>query len=119
MTRWVARATLLLAAGLRLWSADLMSLATLSDREKVQFLASARVVSIAGITHGVTKPLKAKLANGQGAHDAQIQRVELEMPDFFGSDGTRVPMRDSWKFNVAAYKIDRLLGMNMVPVTIA
>ena len=118
MTRWVARCTLLLVVGLRLWSADSGNLATLSDQQKEQFLATARLVSVAGISHGVTKPLKAKLTSEQGTHDAQIQRVEVDMPDFFGSDGTRLPMRDSWKFNVAAYKIDRLLGMNMVPVTV-
>jgi hypothetical protein len=119
MTRSVVRFTLLLVVGWRLGAADPARLATLSDHQKEEFLASARIVSVAGISHGVTKPLKAKLANEQGAHDAQIQRVELRMPDFFGSEGTRVPMRDSWKFNVAAYKIDRLLGMNMVPVTVA
>jgi hypothetical protein len=26
--------------------------------------------------------------------------------------------KDSWKFNVAAYKLDRLLALNMVPVTV-
>ena len=118
MTRWGARAALLLVAGLRLWSASSGSLATLSDQQKEQFLATARIVSVASISHGVTKPIKAKLASDQGTHDAQIQRVEVQMPDFFGSDGTRVPLRDSWKYNVAGYKVDRLLGMNMVPVTV-
>ncbi len=119
MTRWNARFAVLLLPGLLLWAADSRDLATLSDQEKEQFLAGARIVSVADINHGVTKPLRAKLMRDQLTHDAQIQRIDKELPDFFGSDGARVPMRDSWRFNVAAYKIDRLLGLNMTPVTVA
>jgi hypothetical protein len=32
--------------------------------------------------------------------------------------GTELNFRDTWKFNVAGYKLDRLLGMNMVPVSV-
>lgn len=93
--------------------------ASLSDAQQEAFLSSAKVVSTKSIDQGVTKPLRATLTDGALQHDAQIQRVDKELPDFFASDGTRVPMRDSWRFNVAAYKIARLLGLNMIPVSAA
>jgi hypothetical protein len=32
--------------------------------------------------------------------------------------GTELVFRDSWQYNVAAYKLDRLLGLNMIPATV-
>jgi hypothetical protein len=33
--------------------------------------------------------------------------------------GTEFNFRDSWTFNVAGYKLDRLLGLHMVPVSVS
>jgi hypothetical protein len=90
-----------------------------SDADKERFLRTAMIASAEEIDHGVTKPVKAKLVLSGVEHSAQIQTVDKELPDFFPQKGPPVPMRDSWRFNVAAYKVDRLLGLNMVTVTIA
>jgi hypothetical protein len=91
-----------------------------SDGEKEKFLASAAILSVEEIGHGVTKPLQARLSLGGVEHKAQIQSVDKELSDFFPRDGSRpIPMKDSWRFNVAAYKLDRLLEMKMVTVAIA
>ena len=89
-----------------------------SDDDKEKFLSSAKILSVTGIGHGVTKPLKAELALGETRHSAKIQVVEKDLPDFFGEDGKPIPMKDSWRFNVAAYKVDRLLGLKMATVVI-
>ena len=89
-----------------------------SDAQKEKFMLSAKIMSAAEIGHGVTHPVKVELSLGGVNHAASIQRVDKALPDFFASDGTRVPMRDSWRFNIAAYKLDRLLGMRMVAVTV-
>ena len=91
----------------------------LSDAQKEEFLTSAKIISTRGIDQGVTKPLLATLTDGTLRHDAQIQRVDKELPPFFGSDGPPVPMRDCWRFNIAAYRIARLLGLNTIPVSVA
>src|SRR5262245_31317107 len=77
------------------------------------------VASIQDIGEGVTKPIRAELSWKGVMHSAQIQRVDRPLPDFFGKDGSILPARDSWRFNVAAYRLDRLLQMNMVPVSVA
>jgi len=91
---------------------------TYSDAEKEKFLLSAKIVSASEIGHGVTHPVKVQMELAGVIHDASIQIIDKEMPDFFGTDGTRVSMRDSWRFNIGAYKIDRLLGLNMVAVAV-
>jgi hypothetical protein len=91
---------------------------TYSDAEKEKFLVSAKILSATDIGHGVTHPVKAHMELTGVVHDASIQVIEKALPDFFGPDGTRVPMWDSWRFNIGAYKIDRLIGLNMVAVAV-
>ena len=93
--------------------------ATWSDAEKEKYLKSAAIVSVEEIGHGVTKPIKAKLMLAGVEHAAKIQTVDKELPDFFGADNKPVPMRDSWRYNVAAYRMDRLLGLRMGTVEVA
>jgi hypothetical protein len=89
-----------------------------SDSEKETFLNLAKIVSVEQIGHGVTKPLKLKLDLNGVQHFGQIQIINKDLPDFVPKSGPSVPMKDCWRFNVAAYKVDRLLDLKMVPVTI-
>jgi hypothetical protein len=93
--------------------------ASYTDADREAFLLGGMVASIQDIGEGVTKPIRAELSWKGVMHSAQIQRVDRPLPDFFGKDGTVLPARDSWRFNVAAYRLDRLLQMNMVPVSVA
>ena len=88
------------------------------DAEKEKFMLSAKIVSAEEIGHGVTKPVKVQMEAGGVTHAASIQVVDKALPDFFASDGTRALSRDSWRFNIAAYRLDRLLGMKMVTVAV-
>lgn len=95
------------------------ALASLSDEEIEEFLRSADVIKTKTISKGITGSLRATLSNGRLTHDAQIQSVDESKREFQTAKGTEFNFRDSWSFNVAAYKIDRLLGLNMVPVSVA
>ncbi len=44
--------------------------------------------------------------------------IDESKREFRSDKGTEFNFRDSWIFNVAAYKIDRLLGLGMVPVSV-
>lgn len=90
-----------------------------SDADREAFLRGGMIVSARDIGEGVTKPIRAELSWKGVTHSAQIQRVDKALPDFFGKDGTILPARDSWRFNVAAYRLDRLLQLNMVPPAVA
>jgi hypothetical protein len=89
------------------------------DEDQEKFLKQATILAVKEIGHGVTKPLRAEMGLRETKHSAQIQSVNKDLPDFFGEDGKPVPMKDCWRFNVAAYKIDRLLGLRMGTVVVA
>ena len=93
--------------------------ASSTDADREAFLRGGTIGSVKDIGEGVTKPIQVELGWKGATHAAQIQRVDKALPDFFGQDGTILPMRDAWRFNIAAYRIDRLLHLNMVPVSVA
>jgi hypothetical protein len=107
-----------LAAGIPSGRAVAAGIDSYSDGEKENFLKLAKIVSVEQISHGVTRPMKVILELNGVRHLGQIQTVDKELPDFYPKSGPPVPMRDSWRFNVAAYKIDRLLDLKMAPVTV-
>jgi len=89
-----------------------------SDSDVEKFLQSARVLSSASIGQGVTKASRATLSLAGRVHDAQIQSISIKLNDLYDPAGNPVPWRDDYRHNVAAYKLDRLLGLNMVPPTV-
>ena len=92
--------------------------APLSDAEMEQFLLHAKVVKSKGASKGVTGSLRATLTDGKLTHDAHIQTIDEEKAQFQSDQGVEFNFRDTWRFNVAAYKLDRLIAMNMVPVSV-
>ena len=90
----------------------------LTDAEKEEFLGTAKVVNSRKVPVGVTQPDRATLSDGRLTHDAHIQTVDIYKPKIETTSGTEINFRDSYKYNIAAYKLDRLLGLNMVPVSV-
>ena len=93
--------------------------ATLTDAEIEQFLKSAKIVKTKGTKKGITGSTQATLSDGTTTHDAHIQTIDEQKREFRTEKGIEFDFRDSWTFNVAAYKLDRLIGLNMVPVSVA
>jgi hypothetical protein len=91
----------------------------LSDKQIEEFLLHAKVLKTRSAKKGITGSLRATLSDGTLTHDAQIQTVDEYQKQFVGATGTEFDFRDSWTFNIAGYQIDRLIGMNMVPVSVA
>jgi hypothetical protein len=92
--------------------------AALSTPEKVEFLKKARIIKADGTKLGITGTTHATLKNGNLTHDCGIQTIDVFKPRFESQTGTEFNFKDSYLFNLAAYKLDRLLGLNMVPVTV-
>ncbi len=89
---------------------------TYTDAQKEKFLTAAKIVALREIGHGVTKPVRAELEWNGVRHAGSFQVVDKELPDFFPPAAKPIPMKDSWRYNVAAYRVDRLLRLNMVAV---
>lgn len=91
----------------------------LTDAEMEDFLLHAKVTKTKNASKGITGSLHATLTDGKVTHDAHIQNIDERQQQFTGSSGgVEFDFRDSWTFNIAGYKVDRLIGMNMVPVSV-
>jgi hypothetical protein len=73
-----------------------------------EFLKTADIVKSEQISEGVTNPWKLYLKKGDIEKIAAWKNPDERHGDFV----------DSWKFEIAAYHIDKLMGLNMVPPTI-
>jgi hypothetical protein len=91
---------------------------TLSDPEIERFLLEGRITKTKSIGKGVTNSVRATLTEGTITHDAQIQVVDERKNTGPSSQGPELNFRDTWAFNIAAYKLDRLIGLNLVPVSV-
>ncbi len=90
----------------------------ISDAEKETFLRTARIVSRQTLTIGITRPDRATLTDGRLTHDAHIQTIDSSTRRYHPKKRRWVGLRESYRFNVAAYRLDRLLGLGMVPVSV-
>jgi hypothetical protein len=90
-----------------------------SDAEIEEFLLKAQVLKTKSTAKGITGSLQATLSDGRITHDAHIQMIDESKREFQTGKGTEFNFRDSWTFNIAGYKLDRLIGLNMVPVSVS
>jgi hypothetical protein len=90
----------------------------LTREQQEEFLRTAKFVEFKGAGKGITGSRRAKMTDGTITHWAHIQVVDEAKANFQGDRGTEINFRDSWKYNVAAYKLDKLLGLNMIPVSV-
>jgi hypothetical protein len=91
----------------------------LTDAQMEDFLLHAKVLKSKGISKGITGTVRATMTDGKITHDAHIQTIDERQQQFTGSGGgVEFDFRDSWTFNVAGYEVDRLIGMNLVPVSV-
>jgi hypothetical protein len=89
----------------------------LEGEEAEAFLRAARVVSRSPIGSGVTQSERLVLSDGTRQLRAAWKTVDLFKPGTTRfQDGTvEMDFRDSWKFELAAYELDKLLELGLVP----
>jgi len=92
--------------------------APLTRAQKEEFLLKAKIVKTQSAPKGVTNTVRATLDDGSLTHQASIQVIDEYKTKFETPTGTEINFKDTWKFNLAAYKLDQLLGLNMIPVTV-
>jgi hypothetical protein len=90
-----------------------------SDADKEAFLAQGKVVKVRGAGGGgISGALRATLRQGDVRHDALVQSIDEQRPFKELGRSVELDFRDSYRNNVAAYRLDRLLGLGMVPVSV-
>jgi len=102
----------------------LASLATASDetsltKEQIKhFLLTAKIIASKQSGKGITHPWRLTLSDGTITHDASFQGVnEFKSNIRFASGASELNFKDSYKYNIAAYSLAELLGIeDMLPV---
>lgn len=89
---------------------------TLAEQEA--FLKTAKVIRQRGVSKGITGTIQATLTDGRITHDASIQSIDEYHVEYKTPRGTEFNFRDSWRYNVAAYRLDRLLELGMIPPSV-
>lgn len=90
----------------------------LTDQQIELFLKKGKVVKTRGAGKGVTDSVRATLSDGTLTHDVHIQTVDERKSEFRTKQGLERDFRDSWEYNIAAYRLDRLLDLRIVPVSV-
>lgn len=124
MTRFFAR--LVTVSALSVFCGVAPGLATraqdapLSATQIREFLLTAKVVKHKGLGKGVTHPTRLTLTNGTLTHDAVFSSVDETVPIMrYASGRTELDFVDSYRYNIAAYRLAELLGLDgMMPVTV-
>jgi hypothetical protein len=94
-----------------------------SDRDRVteRFLEQARVVAREPVGEGITRPLRLTLALAGETRHAIFKTIdERRGGPTLDLDSHRIvtDFSDSWRYEVAAYRLDRAVGFGLVPVTV-
>jgi hypothetical protein len=90
----------------------------LTPSEMEAFLLQAEIVDIREAGGGVTGSQRATLTDGVLTHDVHIQSVDIMKPVFQAGRYTELNFKDTYRFNIAGYRLARLLGLNVVPMSV-
>ena len=89
----------------------------LTKEQIKQFLLTAKVVKSQEAKKGITQTLRLTLSDGTVTHDASFQKIDEHKPRMELASGTELGFVDSYKYNIAAYQLAELLGLDdIVPV---
>jgi hypothetical protein len=92
----------------------------LSEGQIKEFLRTAKVIANKQTSKGITSPYRLTLTDGTITHDAGFNYVDIaKTREIFNDGRTEMNFKDSYKYDIAAYELAKLLGLgDMMPVTV-
>jgi hypothetical protein len=91
---------------------------TLTSEQMEVFLLKGRISSQRDTGVGVTNSRRATLTDGQLTHDAHIQTVDEAKPVFEAGRHTELNFKDTYRYNIAGYRLAKLIGLTSVPMSV-
>ncbi|HEV2728721.1 MAG TPA: hypothetical protein VGV15_01705 [Terriglobales bacterium] len=92
---------------------------TVLTKEQIkEFLLTAKIVAAKESSKGVTHPARLTLSDGKMTHEASYQAIDEHKANVqLASGRTEMNFVDSYKYNIAAYALAEMLGVeDMLPV---
>jgi hypothetical protein len=87
--------------------------------EAEEFLRTARLVASEPVGEGITRPDRVTLADDRRTARALWKTIDVHKAGQQRmAAGYEIDFRDSWKNEVAAYELDKMLGLGLVPPTV-
>ncbi len=91
----------------------------LTAEQQREFLLNAEVIRGRQLNEGVTRSYRLTLSDGKIEHDAHFQSISERRSSKQLSRGTEMNFVDSYLYNIAAYELAKLIGLDdMLPVTV-
>ncbi len=89
-----------------------------TEEQKIDFMQHAKVIASKPEKKGKSNALHLTLSDGKVTYDASFQAIDEKKVQGPGPNGgTELNFRDYWGYDIAGYRIAKLLGMDdMVPV---
>ena len=115
---FVVVATLSLTASSLAGQSKATTTSQLTPADMETFLQKARIMAKRDAGSGVTGSLRVTLSDGKLTHDAHVQSVDIAKPVFEAGQHTELNFKDSYRFNIAAYRLAQLLEINTVPMSV-
>lgn len=90
---------------------------TLDEAAIRELLLTGRITRIKTLSKGITRPRRVTLTDGVVTQDAVFQSIDEAKPvERFTGGRVEIDFRDSYHFNIAAWELARLVGLQaMVP----
>jgi len=90
----------------------------LTFEQQEEFLRTAKIIRERTLSQGVTNSKRVTMTNGVITHDAQVQTIDVFKQVFTGTFGTELNFKDTYKDNIAAYRLNRMLEIDMIPPSV-
>jgi hypothetical protein len=91
---------------------------SLSPAEMETFLLKGEISKIRDAGGGVTASQRATASDGKLTHDVHIQTVDIAKPVFVSNNKSEVNFKDAYRYNIAGYRLARLVGLDTVPMSV-
>lgn len=91
---------------------------TLSLVDQERFLRDARIEKVKGVKEGATGTQRATMTDGVITHDASIQSIDESVGRYETAQRVEFNFRDYWGYNVAAYRLGVMLGLDNIPPSV-
>lgn len=90
----------------------------LSKEEMEAFLLKGKITKTRDAGGGVTASTRATMTDGKITHDVHIQSVDITQSVFEAGKATELNFKDSYRYNIAGYRLAQLIGLATVPMSV-